>query len=232
MAHQVQTLLEERQQLVLLAERQRVARDLHDAVKQQTFALTLLIGAGKKYLGRDPAQAHRYLTEAEELADQTRQELTTIIRELRPLALAEKGLATVLRQYLSQWSRRTGITASVSVKDISSLPPEQGEQLFRVTQEALTNVARHSQADRVSVRLWRETEQVCLSVGDNGQGFEVMKAAGKGLGLATMRERIESSQGTMRISSTNEGTLVEVHMPSTGEDHPVGSNSNKEMINE
>ena len=230
MAQQVQTLLEERQQFALLEERQRVARDLHDSVKQQTFALTLLIGAGKKYLERDPSQAHRYLTEAEELADQTRQELTTIIQELRPLALAEKGPATLLREYLSQWSRRTGITASVSVQDISPLPPEQGENLFRVAQEALTNVARHSKADRVSVRLWQETKQVCLMVGDNGQGFEVMKAAGKGLGLATMRERIETYQGTVCISSTNEGTMVEVRLPCTGDDHPAGSNSNKEMI--
>lgn len=102
MAHQVQTLLEERQQFALLAERQRVARDLHDAVKQQTFALSLLIGAGKKYLERDPHQAQRYLTEAEELADQTRRELTAIIQELRPVALAEKGLATMLRDYLAQ----------------------------------------------------------------------------------------------------------------------------------
>ena len=232
MAHQVQTLLAERQQFVLLEERQRVARDLHDSVKQQTFALTLLIGAGKKYLERDPSQAHRYLTEAEELADQTRQELTTIIQELHPLALAKEGLATALRDYLSQWSRRTGITASLSVQDLSSLPPEQGEHLFRVTQEALTNVVRHSEAGRVSVRLWQETEQVCLSVRDNGRGFEVMKAAGKGLGLTTMRERIETYQGTVRISSTNQGTIVEVRLPCPGDDHPAGSNSNKEMIYE
>jgi len=230
MAHQVQTLLEERQQLVLLAERQRVARDLHDAVKQQTFALTLLIGAGKKYLERDPSRAQRYLTEAEELADQTRRELTTIIQELRPLALTEKGLADVLRDYLSQWSRRTGITASVSAQDISALSPEQEEQLLRVAQEALTNVARHSKADQVSVRLWRETEQVCLMVHDNGQGFEVRKAAGPGLGLATMRERTESAQGTLWISSTNEGTTVEVRLPCAKSDQPASSNSNEAMM--
>lgn len=230
MAHQVQSLLEERQQLVLLAERQRVARDLHDAVKQQTFALSLLIGAGKKYLERDPSRAQRYLTEAEELADQTRRELTTIIRELRPLALTEKGLADVLRDYLSGWSRRTGITASVSVQDITALSPEQEEQLLRVAQEALTNVARHSKADRVSVRLWQETAQVCLLVHDNGQGFEVRKAAGPGLGLATMRERTESAQGTLWISSTNEGTTLEVRLPCAKSDQSASSDSNEAMM--
>lgn len=230
MAHQVQTLLAERQQFALLAERQRVARDLHDAVKQQTFALSLLIGAGKKYLEKDPQQAQRYLTEAEALADQTRQELTTIIQELRPVALAEKGLAMVLRDYLSLWSQRTGIAASVSVQDLSVLPPEQGEQLLRVAQEALTNVERHSRADRVSVRLWQETAQVCLVVADNGQGFEVRKAAGTGLGLATMHERIESCQGTLDISSTNEGTTVKVRLPCPKSDQPESSDSNEAMI--
>ncbi len=233
MALQVQTLLNTRQQLTLLEERQRVARDLHDSVKQHTFAMTLLIGAGKKYLGRDPAQAHRYLTEAEELADQTRQELTTIIQELRPLALTEKGLATALGEYIHQWSRHAGIEASVSAQEMPFLLPEQGENLFRVTQEALTNVMRHSKASKVSVCLSRETEQVCLTIRDNGQGFDVVKAAGKGLGLATMRERIETSLGTVCISSTNEGTMVEVHMPCTGDDHHlVGNSSSKEMIDE
>jgi signal transduction histidine kinase len=230
MARQMQALLEERQQFALLEERQRVARDLHDAVKQQTFALSLLIGSGKKYLEKDPPRAQRFLTEAEELADQTRRELTTIIQELRPLALGEKGLATVLRNYLTKWSQRNDITASVSVQDISFLPPEQEEQLLRVAQEALTNVERHSRANKVSVSLWQETAQVCLVVADNGQGFEVRKAVGTGLGLATMRERIESSQGTVCISSTNEGTKVAVRLPCPKGDQSANSDSNETMI--
>jgi signal transduction histidine kinase len=230
MARQVQTLLTTQQQLTLLEERQRMARDLHDSVKQHTFGMTLLIGAGKKYLERDPAQACLYLTEAEALADQTRQELTAIIQELRPLALTEKGLATLLREYSSQWSWRTGIEVSISVQEISSLPPEQEENVFRVTQEALTNVERHSKAGKVSVRLFQETAHVCLSIGDNGQGFDVMKAADKGLGLASMRERIEASQGAMRVSSTNEGTRVEARLPCREDNHPSGSSTRKGRI--
>ena len=98
MARQVQTLLASQQRLTLLEERQRMARDLHDSVKQHTFGMALLMGAEKKYLEKDPTQARLYLTEAEELADQTRQELTVIIQELRPRARMEKGLATALRE--------------------------------------------------------------------------------------------------------------------------------------
>lgn len=229
MARQVQILLRTRQQLTLLEERQRVARDLHDSVKQHTFALALLIGAGKKYLERDTAQVRLYLTEAEELAEQTRQELTTIIQELRPLALTEKGLATVLREYAHQWSRRTGIATSIFVQETPSLPPEQEEQVLRVMQEALSNVTRHSKASQVSVRLWWEPEQVCLLVHDNGRGFDMVRATGKGLGLITMRERIEACQGTLRISSTKEGTMVEARVPGIPS---CQERAPEEMINE
>jgi two-component system NarL family sensor kinase len=102
--------------------------------------------------------------------------------------------------------------------------------VFRVTQEALTNVERHSQADKVSVRLFQETEHVCLIIRDNGQGFNVVKFADKGLGLASMRERIEAYQGTVRVSSTNEGTIVEACLPCIGDNHPSGSSTRKERI--
>ncbi|HEY0753190.1 MAG TPA: sensor histidine kinase [Ktedonobacteraceae bacterium] len=228
MARQVQTLLAAQQRLTLLEERQRMARNLHDSVKQQTFGMTLLIGAGKKYLERDPARACLYLTEAEALATQTRQELTALIQELRPLALTEKGFTTVLQEYSVQWSRHTGIVVETSLQETSSLSPEQEENVFRVAQEALTNVVRHSKANRVSVRLLQETEQVCLIIRDNGQGFDVVKAIGKGLGLTTMRERIEAYQGTVSISSTNEGTIVEIRIPCIENNHP--SRSSKEII--
>ena len=232
MARQVQTLLAAQQRLTLLEERQRMARDLHDSVKQQTFGMALLVGAGKKYLERDPAQAYLYLTEAEVLADQTRQELTAIIQELRPLALTEKGLTTVLREYIAQWSRRTGVVAEISVQKVPPLSPEQEEIVFRVAQEALTYVARHSKAGKVNVHLFQEAKQMCLLIHDNGQGFDVAKAAGKGLGLATMHERIEAYQGTVRISSTDEGTIVEVRLPCTGDTYLTGSSTSKEMIYE
>jgi NarL family two-component system sensor histidine kinase LiaS len=216
MAGQVQTLLQTQRQFSLIEERQRVARDLHDSVKQQTFAFALLVGAAKKSLSKDPARAQTYLSEAEELAQQTRQELTSIIYELRPLELAEKGLMEALQSYLQRWSRNTGIAAEFAAQYPHPLMPELEESLLRVVQEALANVARHSHASRVEVRLLQEPglKLTHLEIQDNGQGFDPLQAKGKGLGLATMHERIEAQQGTMRISSSSDGTHLEMCIPS------------------
>jgi len=215
MALQVQTLLTTRQQLALLEERQRVARDLHDSVKQQTFAVTLLINAARKALDKDLTVAHMYLAEAEELSDQTRQELTVIIQEMRPLALLDRGLIVVLREYIERWSQRNAIAAEVRFQQAEqALSPESEEVLLRVTQEALANIARHSGATQVSVELIRANDQLHLHIRDNGHGFAVANALGKGLGLASMRERVESVQGMLHIESNTSGTRIEACLPS------------------
>jgi signal transduction histidine kinase len=150
MALQVQNLLDARQQLASLEERQRVARDLHDSVKQQAFALTLLIGAAQARLPADPAAAQGQLYKASDLADQIRQELTAILQQLRPVALAGQELQEALRTYTHQWSRASGIACEFPASGLpgeSGMPvlrPEIEEALFRIAQEALANAARHS----------------------------------------------------------------------------------------
>jgi NarL family two-component system sensor histidine kinase LiaS len=214
MALQVQTLLTTRRQLALLEERQRVARDLHDSVKQQTFAVTLLINAARKALDKDLTVAHTYLAEAEELSDQTRQELTVIIQEMRPLALLDRGLIVVLQEYVERWSHRNAIAAEVQFQQgEQALSPEIEEVLLRVTQEALANIARHSGAAQVRVELTSADEQLSLHIRDNGHGFVVANASGKGLGLSSMRERVENVQGILRIESDASGTHIEACLP-------------------
>ena len=102
MALQLQNLLQTRQELATLEERNRLARDLHDSVKQQFFATAMQIGAAQALLPQQPATAQTHLMEAERLAHQAQQELTTLIRELRPAALEGKGLAAALRDYLDR----------------------------------------------------------------------------------------------------------------------------------
>src|SRR5262249_9714563 len=116
MASQLHTLLATREQLAAIEERNRLARDLHDSVKQNGFATALLVGAAPRHLPLDALPAQSSLAEAEALAEQTRQELTTLIRELRPASLDDKGLAVVLSDYAADWSRRMGITASMHVQ--------------------------------------------------------------------------------------------------------------------
>jgi two-component system, NarL family, sensor histidine kinase LiaS len=213
MAQQVQILLETRQEFALMEERQRVARDLHDSVKQHAFAITLLIGAARTKLPADPAAAQIHLIKAEDLADHIREELTTILQHMRPPILAQKGLTPALQDYVHQWSQRTGVIVEFSASGVDAAPLSIEEALFRVAQEALANVARHSQAKQVQVKLEQKRDQISLMVSDNGRGFELAKVLDKGQGLANMNERVEAHQGSVSISSTADGTLLEVCIP-------------------
>ncbi len=213
MAEKIQTLLATRQELAVIEERNRLARELHDSVKQHVFANALLIRAARKGFTRDPDKAQAYLAEAEELAGQVQQELIDLIRALRPAAIADKGLADVLQEYTTDWSRRMGIAVDMRVQGERTTPLDIEEALFRVAQEALTNVARHSDAEQVEVSLAWAGEQVSLTIRDNGKGFDPLRAAGKGVGLASMRERVEALGGTLAISTSASGTTVEASVP-------------------
>jgi signal transduction histidine kinase len=216
MAEQIQHLLALREQLVVVDERNRLARDLHDAVKQQTFALALLVGAAKAHLPPDSDKALGYLTEAEALAEQTRQELTGLIYELRPAQLRHQSLPVALQEYARAWSRRTGIAAQTQVydeHDAQEPSPVVAEALIRVTQEALANVARHSAAQRVEISLQSSGGNLCLTVVDDGHGFDVAQARESGVGLASMQERLEAQHGTFDVTSVAGHTEIKATIP-------------------
>jgi len=212
MAEQLHTLLTTRQELAVVEERHRLARDLHDSVKQQLFVMTMLVGAVRASV-LDHPQAEQTLSEVERLAGQAHQELNALIRALRPVALAGKGLSAALHELSKEWSQSTGITAATDLPEAVALPLEAEQALFRVAQEALNNVARHSGATAIKVRLVREPESVRLQIQDNGHGFDVAQHHGQGLGLFSMRERVEALGGTLLIFSTPEGTRVEACIP-------------------
>lgn len=208
MAEQLQNLLETRQELAAVEERNRLARDLHDSVKQQVFATTMQLAAARALFTSDAHAAAQHLAEAEQLARQAQQELTGLIQELRPVALAERGLAEALQTYVAGWSRQTQIEAAVRVQGARPLPLPTEQTFFRVAQEALANVARHSQARRVDVHLAFTDTAVTLTIHDDGRGF-VPEAGNFGLGLASMRERMAAINGRCTIhSEPGKGTTV------------------------
>ena len=129
MAEQLQNLLEARQKLATLEERNRLARDLHDSVKQQIFAVSMQIGATKVLLKRDVDAAEGRLNEAEKLVHQAQQELTSLIRELRPVALEGKGLVAALRELATEWAQQTNIVANVRVEGTRQRGHPQGMPL-------------------------------------------------------------------------------------------------------
>lgn len=217
MAGQLQNLLEARQQLATLEERNRLARDLHDSVKQQIFAISMQIASTRILLKRDIGAAEQRLDKMERLVQQAQQELTSLIRELRPVALEGKGLETALRELLLQWSQQSDIVANLQAEDAQTLPLTVEEALFRVAQEALSNIARHSKATLVQLILSMSDETVTFTIQDNGQGFDSAHLEHRGIGLFSMQERMKALGGNARVESVpGQGTRVVVHCPRLG----------------
>ena len=202
MAGQVQDLLQARQDLATLKERNRLARDLHDSVKQQVFATTMTLGTAKTLRERDPEAAWEMVAEAEDLSWEVQQELTGLIHELRPAELEKKGLVAALQEYSSRWSRQTGIEVSLALDGGHTILPEAEQALFRLAQEALANVSRHAQAGRVEITLACTEGGSILEIADDGIGFDPASVSDRGLGLRSMRERIEAQDGELTVEST------------------------------
>ena len=222
MAEQLQNLLEARQKLATLEERNRLARDLHDSVKQQIFAVSMQIGATKVLLKRDVNAAEGRLNDAEKLVHQAQQELTSLIRELRPVALEGKGLAAALRELATEWAEQTNIVANLRVEGAQTLPLSVEEALFRVAQEALANVSRHSKATLVQMILTITDEMVTFSIADNGQGFDTTRQGYLGVGLLSMQERMKALGGDVRVESTpGKGTRIVAYCNRLGVDTTI-----------
>lgn len=220
MAEQLVESIEQRQTLTeqnaRLAERARISRDLHDSIKQQMFALTMQVSTALTLVDTQPEAVRSHLIESEKLSHQVQQELTTLIQSLRPSALTEKGLAVVLRDYVTNWSRQQQMPVQLHI-DACVLPPIMEEALLRIAQEALSNIARHSHASSIKMHLSCEDNEVIFSIEDNGCGFDVENSkqlVGNGVGLQSMRERVEALQGTLCIESQRgQGTWVKVSIP-------------------
>jgi NarL family two-component system sensor histidine kinase LiaS len=214
MAEHIQTLMLTEHELALMEERNRLARELHDTVKQETFATLMQVRAAKNLLERDPAAARECLDEAEELIRSSQQELGLMIAELRPAALDGRGLADALRSFLESWSQHSHIPHEIQVLGEQRLPLEVEQALYRVAQEALSNAARHSRASAVSVRLEFTPDQVSLCIGDNGVGFNPAAAAGHGFGLQSMRDRMAAVGGRLRVQAASDnGTAITATAP-------------------
>lgn len=215
MAEQLQNLLRDQQQLAVFEERNRLARELHDSVKQQMFALTMLVGSAQLEV-EEHSEAKRILSEAERISSNAQQEMSALIQALRPVALANKDLGTAIRELCGDWEQRHGIACAVDMPSAVTMASEAEQQVFRIVQEALANVAKHSGATRVEVHATDQQGTLALRIRDNGHGFAVAQANGRGMGLSNMRERIEGLGGTLHIDSAAGGTRIEMRVPLAG----------------
>lgn len=202
MAEQLQSLLHTRDELARMEERNRLARDLHDTVKQQTYAARMQLTAAKNLLQTNPQAVAEHLDAALALNRETQQELKLIIEELRPAALQGKGLVGAMKEYAERWQAHTGIHVETFVDGERALPLEVEQVLYRVLQEALSNIARHAEAETVNIHLSMSPELVALMIADNGRGFDVNAVSPNSYGLAGMQGRLAEIGGTLEVQST------------------------------
>jgi NarL family two-component system sensor histidine kinase LiaS len=213
MALQLQALLRRREEMAVVEERNRLARDLHDSAKQQALAASFQIGTALTLYERDSGVAKDHLQEAERLVDNVRQELTDLIMELRPPEIDEKSISTILSDYIKEWSQQHDLEVEAELQAQIQLSNGSKQTLLRILQESLANIARHSEASHVHVILRENVDEVMLVVKDNGVGFN-SDTVTSGVGLHSIRERVDSLDGTLVISSRKgDGTSITVRIP-------------------
>jgi signal transduction histidine kinase/ligand-binding sensor domain-containing protein len=210
---EIERLFEKTKELAVIEERNRLARELHDSAKQKAFAALAQLGTASGIIASNPRAAKDHLDEAENLVYEVIEELTFLIQEMYPLRLKEKGLATALREYIFEWESRTGIRVEVHIEDETRLKLEVEQAVYRIVQEALSNVARHSRATRVDVTLSHQNKSIEAIVADDGCGFE-RQTRPAGIGLRSIQERAESLGGTVLIESAPDcGTRLTARIP-------------------
>ncbi len=199
-------------------ERGRISRELHDRLGQDLTGLKLGLQLVRKQ-GPFTPPVQESLGKLEQLADGLMRDIHRLAWELHPAALDDLGLEAVLQHYTAEWSENNRVAVDFHSDGVETrrLPLQLETTLYRITQEALTNVTRHANAKRVSVLLERRPELISLIIEDDGVGFDAgnqASAAQGKLGLLGMRERVTLAGGTLEIESTpGAGTTVFVRVP-------------------
>jgi signal transduction histidine kinase len=219
-AHQqLQAYTGQAEELAVVAERNRLARNLHDSVSQTVFSMTLSAEAVRILLDRDAARAASELEKLQALAKSALAEMRSLVFELRPTAVSEQGLIPALRHHMVTLERQHGLVVALHAEGEPHLTDSEAQRLFRVIQEALNNVVKHARTGRATVALQFEEGRVLSRIEDEGRGFvpEEVHAGGQGIGLSTMRERVEMLGGTLTVdSSPGAGTRVTIELASRG----------------
>jgi PAS domain S-box-containing protein len=204
-------------------ERRRIARELHDGLGQEMVALKMMLNAIAK---KGPALKDQ-VAEAISVVDRSTQQVRSLSHLLHPPLLDEVGLLSALRWYLDGLTQRSGIETTLDTEpnDFPRLPLDLETAMFRIVQEALTNVFRHSGAQKAWITLVQRDNEIVVKVRDDGKGVvnEVAELRGgsTGVGIGGMSERAKDFGGTLKLSNANPGTMVEVTIPvAAAVEHP------------
>ncbi|MCS6848226.1 MAG: PAS domain S-box protein [Anaerolineae bacterium] len=207
------------QQAAVAAERSRLARDLHDAVTQTLFSVSVIADVLPRIWERNPEEGRRRLNELRQLSRGALAEMRTLLLELRPSALMEANLGDLLRQLAASINSRSGVEVDVQIEGNAELSPDVKVSLYRIAQEALNNVAKHSNATHARVVLsmgpgnGKSNGRVQLLIADDGCGFDTKISKPTHIGLDIMNERAAAIGARLTIQSEiGAGTTVQVEI--------------------
>jgi len=208
-------LAEKAKYSAIVEERQRLARELHDAVSQQLFAISMTATAVGRTLDKDFGKARRQIHLIEEMASVAQSEMRALLLHLRPVHLEGKPLAQGLQELLRELNAKVPIGITWEMDEDIRLPRGIEDHLFRIVQEALSNALRHSRASRLELRLLAKPgEGIRLTIRDNGVGFDLDDKKQTSYGLVTMKERVTEIGGTLQIvTAPGQGTRIEIRIP-------------------
>jgi signal transduction histidine kinase len=211
-------LYRQARELAIMEERQRLARDLHDSVTQALFSATLVAESIPRLWERDPERAVQRFEQVVILNRAAMADMRTLLLELRPDTIMRIRLSELLRQLVESMKGRKRVEVEYEVREDSRpLPPEVHLALYRIAQEGLSNILKHSQATQVVLHLEQQPEQAFLSLTDNGRGFDGSQTA-DGVGFGIMRERAKEIGAALQISSQPErGTTIQVEWKQAAE---------------
>ncbi|MCM3628685.1 sensor histidine kinase [Paenibacillus glycanilyticus] len=201
----------------VIEERQRLARELHDAVSQQLFAISMTATAVSRTIERDWERARRQVQLIEEMASVAQSEMRALLLHLRPVHLDGKNLPAALSTLVDELKQKVPMTIDLDVDDTITMNQEAEDHLFRIAQEALSNTLRHAKADSMEIKLHRKGSEVRMLLKDTGIGFDLEAKKQTSYGLLTMEERVNELGGSLHmVSKPGEGTSIDIRVPIDG----------------
>jgi PAS domain S-box-containing protein len=200
-------------------ERKRISRELHDVIAQTLMGINVHLASLKMAAAHDPEGLEQNIARTQQLVEHSMRIVHRFARELRPAALDDLGLIPALRTFVKHFGEETGIRVNLSaVEAAEQMDENKRTVLYRVAQEALTNIASHAQANQADVKIQKLDHAVCMTISDDGKGFQqervLQNKKKRRLGLLGMRERVQMVRGSLIIQSApGKGTTIRVQIP-------------------
>ena len=211
-------LFEKAEEAAVAAERNRLARDLHDAVTQTLFSASMIADVLPKIWDRNPAEGQRRLEELRQLTRGALSEMRTLLIELRPAALVDTDLGDLIGHQVNAFIARTRIPVEFERNCVQNPPPTVKEMFYRITQEAFNNIAKHADAETVRVNLDCQPESAVMVIQDDGHGFDLDSIKTEGMGLGIMEERTQNVGAELKIHSRiGSGTRLQITWQQTSD---------------